>query len=479
LLLFWVLLLRAAIFVRSAVDWDESLYVLIASQWLQGHLPYTTVFDLKPVGIFAIFSVALGLLGDTILSIRFVTVLFVYATCIAIFLLGRRLLVSRTSALVAAFFYPVFTLGMEGLASNTELFFMFFNIVGLLLLLSALDQFGWKRWVYVFFAGLSFGAALQIKYLVALEVAFFVAYFAWANKLSVNQMARLAPVLTLGIALPTGLAMSYFWANNHLNEFLYANFEAPRRYLEIGRPEEYWLGLRHSLQDWFKWSWVAITAIVLLGMLAKPDTQHRLVRRFLLLWLLAGFLESWAPLKFYPHYYLVTMAPLCLLLAATVERYGSVLDRRFVLGLLLVLAFPIVRTVDKYYYPWIRTYVAQGDPNVNIARHIKKKLDAGEYIYVVNGQPILYYLTHAMLPTKYVLPPLILSPRFSYVAGVDYTIEVDQILSKEPRYVLVRDHREGNERLKEITARLAQSYVLDVKIEDTTIYLRRRLATTR
>jgi hypothetical protein len=44
-LFFWVLILRAPTFLVSAVDWDEGLYVLMASQWLDGHPPYTTVFE--------------------------------------------------------------------------------------------------------------------------------------------------------------------------------------------------------------------------------------------------------------------------------------------------------------------------------------------------------------------------------------------------------------------------------------------------
>ena len=480
LLPLWVVLLRAPIFVRSAADWDESLYILTASQWLEGHLPYTTVFDLKPVGIFAIFSVALGLLGDAVLSIRLVTVLFVYATSGALFLLGRRLFGDVTSALIAAFSYPVFTLGMEGLASNTELFFIFFNIVGLLLLLSALEQIGRRRWAHIFLAGLAFGVALQIKYIVVIEIGFFVIYFAWVGRLSVKQVAQLAPVFTLGVVLPTGLAMFYFWANDLLDVFLYANFEANRRYLGI-LSGEYWPGVRHSLQDWVKWSWLAVTAIIWLEILGRPDTHYQLARRFFLLWLLVGFLESWATLKFYPHYYLVTMAPLSLLLAGAVGRYPAAGGRRFTVGLLLilVLGFPFARTIDKYYSPWIREYLARGDPDVILATYIRERIDPGDYIYVVNGHPIIYYLARAKLPTKYVLPPLILSRDFSHVAGVAYPAEVDRIFSLQPRYILVKDQREANKRLKEITDRLAGSYIPDSRIDDTTIYVRRDLDTSK
>jgi len=83
--------LRAPTFLVSAIDWDEGLYVLIASQWLGGHPPYTTVFEIKPIGIFAIFAAALGVLGDSIVSIRFITVAVVFLTSVVLLLLAKRL----------------------------------------------------------------------------------------------------------------------------------------------------------------------------------------------------------------------------------------------------------------------------------------------------------------------------------------------------------------------------------------------------
>ncbi len=172
-LFLWALLMRAPTFLVSAVDWDESLYVLIASQWLSGHPPYTTVFEIKPIGIFAIFAAALGAFGESIASIRLLTVTVVCLTSVVMLLIARRMLHNELAALVAAISYPVLTLGLQGLSSNTELFFMFFNLLGLLLLLLSTANPGIERGkasLYALAAGLSFGAAIQIKYVVAIEI---------------------------------------------------------------------------------------------------------------------------------------------------------------------------------------------------------------------------------------------------------------------------------------------------------------------
>src|SRR5256885_14249534 len=81
-LLCWVLVLRAPTFLVSAIDWDEGLYVLMASQWLGGHPPFTTGFEIKPIGIFSIFAAGLGGVGDLVLSIRLLSV------CVGFFTLG-------------------------------------------------------------------------------------------------------------------------------------------------------------------------------------------------------------------------------------------------------------------------------------------------------------------------------------------------------------------------------------------------------
>ncbi len=477
----WVFLLRAPMFLRSAVDWDESIYVLVASQWLHGHLPYTTVFDHKPVGIYAIFRVAFGLFGESIFSIRLMTTVFVFLTSIALFLLGRQLLSNTMSAVLAAVCYPVFTLGLQGTASNTELFFICFSTFGLHFLLRATSGFQHRNWLYGLAAGLSFGAAFQTKYLVALEIAYFVVYVLITRYRSLRERPGVLVMLACGAVLPSALAVGYFWTNDILQQFVYANVEANRRYLSIGSAADVWRGFSHSLQDWIKWTWVTIVCAAWAASRRGRPPSQRAANWFLGGWLLVGFLESWFTSRFFNHYYLVTLPPLTLLFANILAGYRLAIgnSRAFVLIMAFVLGFPIVRTIEKYYLSWVGSYVTDGDVNTNIARHIRRRIGPEDYIYIVNGHPIIYFLAGAKLPTRYVLPPMILSPSMSHMAGVEYPAEVDRILSKEPCFVLVRDEREKNERLSEIIERVKERYVVDTRIDDTTIYLRLNLNSTR
>src|SRR5260370_3014153 len=47
-----------------AVDGDEAVYLVIAQQWLGGHLPYVTAGDPHPVGLAALLPGLAGRPGD-------------------------------------------------------------------------------------------------------------------------------------------------------------------------------------------------------------------------------------------------------------------------------------------------------------------------------------------------------------------------------------------------------------------------------
>jgi 4-amino-4-deoxy-L-arabinose transferase-like glycosyltransferase len=115
-----VLLPRLFLLHVSVIDWDESIFALIAQQWTHGHIPDELVFDHKPIGVYAIFAAFFLALGDTIWAIRVIPIVFVAATAA---LLARLAFLQfggdRMLAALAAALYGLLTLTNGGLASNT------------------------------------------------------------------------------------------------------------------------------------------------------------------------------------------------------------------------------------------------------------------------------------------------------------------------------------------------------------------------
>ncbi|TNF72398.1 MAG: glycosyltransferase, partial [Bacteroidetes bacterium] len=52
LLAFWI---RFPFFFRDYIDRDESTFILLAQSLVEGNLPYTELWDLKPPLLFALF----------------------------------------------------------------------------------------------------------------------------------------------------------------------------------------------------------------------------------------------------------------------------------------------------------------------------------------------------------------------------------------------------------------------------------------
>jgi len=62
--------LRLPYFFTDVIDWDESTFILLGQSILDGHLPYTETWDLKPPLLSTIFSLFIVIFGKSIFSIR-------------------------------------------------------------------------------------------------------------------------------------------------------------------------------------------------------------------------------------------------------------------------------------------------------------------------------------------------------------------------------------------------------------------------
>lgn len=117
--------LRAASFRVSVIDWDESLYLVIAQRWLQGALPYVSVWDQHPLGLPALLLVVTWIGCDALLAARVAGTLAVAATAAVLYLFGARLLSRPSVGLLAGIMYIIYMNRYQSLPANTELFPIF------------------------------------------------------------------------------------------------------------------------------------------------------------------------------------------------------------------------------------------------------------------------------------------------------------------------------------------------------------------
>lgn len=73
-------LIRLPFFFRDYIDRDESTFILMGQSWVDGHLPYTQLWDLKPPITYLFFASLIYIFGKSFIAIRLVGSLVVALT---------------------------------------------------------------------------------------------------------------------------------------------------------------------------------------------------------------------------------------------------------------------------------------------------------------------------------------------------------------------------------------------------------------
>lgn len=481
------LVVRIEAFAESALDWDESVYVLMARSLLHGQAPYTAVWDHKPPGIYFLFALV-ELFGGSVMSIHVVTCVALAATAWAILSIWRTLFGGPSSrAWIAAAMFLGVVQRYGGSSTNTEHFFVALVALGLALLLPVLPisrpaaprerAERPARLPRALLAGALWGVALQVKFVILVDVAFFLSLLWWSTRrpraggaeASLTTPARapaspassggtppgveragsiLAPVL-VGLALPSLAVVLFFQLRGAFHDYVYSNFLANVHHANDRVKLRGTLSFMAAILDGAPFLWgLALVAAPALHLAGAPAPRRALVNR-LTLWLLMAAAAVLAPGQPYLHYGIQTALPLSLLAAAALDAVIlSQLALRVHRG--AVVAVVLFALYGGGVGPWIGTVlnlasrvVPIGPPHPDevaaVASYLRPRLPAQDrLIYVVDWQPILYELTGADWPTRYLFPPFLADPHFVRVAGTEPGKELASILHRRPRYIVRR-----------------------------------------
>jgi hypothetical protein len=436
------LLSRTFSFNVAGMDWDESLYVVIAQRWLHGDLPYVAVWDQHPMGLPAIFAAVTWVVGDGLLAARVAGLLAVAGTAILLTRFLTRTRNETMAGILAGLVYILYMARPDGLAANTEVFNNLVVTAASLLLWNEL-QANRKpvRATVMFAAGLLFGVGLQIKYVVFPEAALLccaLLFVSWRNGNSLRRTILLAGMAMAGGLLPTAVATLYFWQAGALQAYLDANLRANVAYLDAPlTPAMVLSQLRFGLLPLI--GLLPWPIVVVLRM--RDDTLRGRFPALALwssIWLLAAALDVALPLKFWKHYFNALIPPLCLfaglLALLMIERGHRARGWRpgIMAGVILV---PICLLMIKHASD-SRSIGRINVPHA-VAEQIKREGSNGHDVYVFNYDPLVYAYAHAVPPTRFVLS--IELSEFDGSSGAPSDGEITRILATSPRWVVVAD----------------------------------------
>jgi 4-amino-4-deoxy-L-arabinose transferase-like glycosyltransferase len=445
---------RAPSFAMSVVDWDESLYFIMAEQWRAGHLPYTAVWDNKPIGIYTIFAAFQSIFGDRIFSMRLAALLAVAGTALLIWRIARQLLRDRPPVLAelcagaAGALFILTSIPDDGIAANTEIFMEAFTCLGLLWALTPVGRIGAMRAVGI---GFALGLAFMIKYVAVFDMfAVFAVMLLRPERLgrglaALGAVIRQGLLFSLGALIPFLAAAALYAASGALPVFVRASLLSNLRRVDVPVSGEGVLGAYDHQIALFPLLYAGLVWLVVEGIRGKP------CRRLMLFWVVTSALGVASGGLYFSHYFLQILPVLCvaagLLLAAAVSLRPA-LPRVGLLVLALLSLWPLAqaiapdlgRMVAVARRPPVAGLGLLRDTPARVAADLRPELAAapGETIYVFDGEPVLYSLTHARLPTRYVFPSFLQSRLLAHMIGIDPMAVLDGIMAERPLFVIRR-----------------------------------------
>jgi 4-amino-4-deoxy-L-arabinose transferase-like glycosyltransferase len=490
-------LTRLPAFALSVVDWDESLYFIMAEQWRAGHLPYTTVWDNKPIGIYAVFAAFQRLLGDTPVSMRVAGVAAIGAGAVLVYRITRHLLrdLSPTTAelagALAGALFVVTTMADDGIASNTEIFMEAFTCLGMLWALTPTGRIRGRR---SFAIGLSLGAAFMLKYVAVFDMfAVFLAMTLLPGRTrsglaGIWSVTKQGLVFSAGALAPFVAAVLLYAAHGALGVFIQASLLSNLRRVAIPVSGDSFLGAFGAQAALYP----ALYAALLWVVVRVVRGAGRLEMLVLLFWVVTASIGIASGGLYFSHYFIQLLPVLCIAVGLTAGQAAAWLRGLSRAALLLLIAAGLVTPigaaatdVGRMIPVMMRAPVGFGplrDTPAEAARDLRPELAQapGETLYVFDGEPVLYSLLHARLPTRYVFPSFLLSRLLSYTVNIDPVAQLDGIMAAKPLFVVRRRFpgpQPAQTRNVAVYAKMAADLAADYSVwrvyDDMVVYRRR------
>lgn len=431
---------RAWLFGDPVIQVDEQFYLLTGDRVLHGAIPYVDIWDRKPIGIFLLYAAIRLLGGDGIYEYQLVATFAAGLTAFLIATMALRFTDLRGSAM-AAVAYLVWLVIFDGAGGQTPVWYNpLVAGAGLLVTKAWCDDPSERKLIGLGVAAmLLIGIALQIKYSALFEGIFFGLALTWRSWTIDRSWARTigrASSWALIALLPTLAAMSWYWRTGHFDAFLYANFQS----VFLRTP---------ASGDMLLLRVLAIIGLALPLLLCaitqwRPgksgrDERSEKARRFAIAWLASAVCGVALFGTYFIHYFLPVLVPLTLLCAgmlgdrsAGVAIYAA--GRRYQLS---TAAFLIVSGLGMTLLTVPKRLRARGEaPQVHaLATAIKANMQG--CLFVFDGDPILYHLTQACIPTTLAFPNHLNEQMEARAVGIDPRREVARILASQKVDIVV------------------------------------------
>ncbi len=464
------IVIRFPFFFRDYIDRDESTFILMGQSWVNGHLPYTELWDLKPPITFLFFAGIIYLFGKSFLAIRLFGALLVATTAYFTYKIGAETGSRRMgywAALAAVALQSLFG-SLQGVMS--EHLCMAFFMPGLFLLLKTKSNWGYLL------TGLLMGTAIMTKLNIAYAVLFLGLFTTYTNFRSKTITKGLWQAFIIGSGIVFIVAMTLFpyYLEDQILVWWNSVVQASLAYAGAGK------GSILNLAPTF-------LAIALFFLIAwkKAYFDFKDIKIQLLTIAIIGVLFSFAKAGRINSHYMIQLYPILIVLVVLALRTINIpVKKTFkpIIGLLLIM-LPAESYLE--YYRIVKNKIDKGTfyngEGITVPQFLNKTYPYEKNVLFLDYH-IGYWLLDAMPPTKAATHPsnICRDELFPYLDNPRKTAldEITFIMSvARPTIVVTRKNRLvfDEKRIEEnryINAYLKKHYTVRATVEGAEIHKR-------
>jgi hypothetical protein len=429
---------------------DEGEYAYAGQLMLQGIPPYKLAYNMKFPGTYAAYAAIMSIFGQTIFGIHLGLLLVNAVTIALIFLLGRRLM-NSTAGIAAATSYAVLSMSPSvfGLAAHATNFVMPPVLGGMLLILtlSESERHAFKR---ILVSGLVFGIGALMKQPALLFIPFGAICLFWHDvrrgfslkKILLRNLifwiAAILPIATSCLILGHAGVLDKFWFWTVRYAAQYGSLVPLNRAPQIF----FWSAKQVIGPNWPLWMLAGIGAGVGLW-----DQRMRASAVFLIGFLFFSALALCQGFYFRPHYFILILPAVSLLVGAAITKLSDLVTGRMILVrfaplLLLATMLSVPILSDKKIFFDVSPIQACGliypeNPfleSVRIAEYVREHTEPDDTIAVLGSEPEIYFYARRHSATGYIYTYGLMEPQ-KYAQQMQQEM-MREIESARPKYLI-------------------------------------------
>ena len=172
---------------------DQGVFAVFGSSILEGQVPYSDIFDIKPPLIFYIYALAFKMFGTSVISLRIFDFIYSLLTCLMLYFFVKKILKDSFAALIAPPIYSFlyFSLGFWHTAQPE-------SYMGLWIIMGLYLYFESKSFWHYFLSGLSVGIIFLLKYPMGILLLIgFIVFTLW-NKEKLHKKIKTISSISIG-----------------------------------------------------------------------------------------------------------------------------------------------------------------------------------------------------------------------------------------------------------------------------------------